>query len=110
MLFRNLRKRATGEWLDVLFTVEGDTFSVNESSHRSDIAASLRLLADELEVVDSPTDRRSGVLLKLPLPPPGPPNPDIELREGIRAATTLGELKNALLGVNRPGRVEGRPL
>lgn len=37
-----------------------------------------------------------------------PKTPDDELRAAIEAATTLDELKAALLGTNRPARVVGR--
>ena len=36
-------------------------------------------------------------------------DPDAELRWAIEAATTLGELKDALTGKTRAGQVKGRP-
>lgn len=44
-----------------------------------------------------------------PTPPAPPPDPDEELAAAIEAATTIEELKHALLGNTRPARVAGRP-
>lgn len=44
-----------------------------------------------------------------PTPPDPPPDPDDELRAAIEGATSLNELKAALLGTNRPARVASRP-
>ena len=44
-----------------------------------------------------------------PPPVPEPPNQDEELAKAIESATTLEELKQALLSKLRPARVEGRP-
>ena len=76
MLFRNLRKPDTGQWVDVLLTVDGAAFNVPEESHRIDIAAALGLTPDELEAVDTISDQRSGPLLAVPTPPEAPPDPD----------------------------------
>ena len=43
-----------------------------------------------------------------PAPPPAPPDPQTELDAAIAAATTLSELKAALLGQSRAGKVAGR--
>ena len=43
-----------------------------------------------------------------PVHPP-PPDPKAELEAVIAAVTTLAELKAALLGLSRVGRVAGRP-
>ena len=40
---------------------------------------------------------------------PPPPDPKAELEAVIAAVTTLAELKAALLGLSRVGRVAGRP-
>lgn len=42
--------------------------------------------------------------------PATPPDPDAELRAAIDAATTLADLKAALLGKSRAGQVAGRPV
>ena len=76
LLYRNLRKRDTGQWVDVLLTVDGAAFSVPEASHRIDVAAALGLTPDELEAVDTNSDQRSGTLLAVPTPPEVPPDPD----------------------------------
>lgn len=43
-----------------------------------------------------------------PPPPPPGPTPDDELAEAIRAATSLAQLKAALLGPDGSGRVRAR--
>ena len=63
MLFRNIRKIATGEWVDVLFTTEAESFSVPAASHVASIAAGLSLNANELEAVDAGADARTGTLI-----------------------------------------------
>tara|TARA_R110000824_G_scaffold86914_1_gene214617 strand:- start:50 stop:346 length:297 start_codon:yes stop_codon:yes gene_type:complete len=66
MLYRNIRKIATGEWVDVLFTTEGASFSVPAASHVADMAAALSLNANELEAVDAGADARTGTLIDQP--------------------------------------------
>ena len=66
MRFRQLHRGDTGQWLDVLFTVEGDAFSIPEESQRESIATALGLAAEDLVTVEDTTDVRSGVLIKLP--------------------------------------------
>ena len=63
MLYRNIRKIATGEWVDVLFTTEGASFSASADSHVAGIAAALSLNANELEAVDGDSDERTGTLI-----------------------------------------------
>jgi hypothetical protein len=72
MLFRNIRKIATGEWVDVLFTTEGASFSVPAASHIASIAAGLSLNANELEAVDAGADAMTGTLIDLPNVPATP--------------------------------------
>ena len=72
MLYRNIRKIATGEWVNVLFTTEGDSFSVPASSHVADIATALSLNANELEAVDAGADARTGTLIDVPTVTPTP--------------------------------------
>ena len=72
MLYRNIRKIATGEWVNVLFTTEGDSFSVPASSHIADIATALSLNANELEAVDAGADARTGTLIDVPTVTPTP--------------------------------------
>ena len=71
MIYRSLKVVATGQWINVLFTVVGDTFSVKPTSHRADIARALGMPRTSLEVVDAAADPRTGALLEMP-PPPGP--------------------------------------
>jgi hypothetical protein len=67
MLFRNIRKIATGAWVDVLFTTDGASFSAPAASHIADIAAALSLNANELEAVDAGSDARTGTLIAQPV-------------------------------------------
>ena len=73
MLYRNIRKIATGEWVDVLFTTEAESFGVPAASHIADIAAGLSLNANELEAVDGASDARTGTLIDQPTVTPTPP-------------------------------------
>ena len=66
MLYRNIRKIATGEWVDVLFTTEAASFDVPAASHVADIATALSLNANELEAVDADADARTGTLIDQP--------------------------------------------
>jgi len=66
MLYRNIRKIDTGAWVDVLFTTEGDSFSVSADTHVAGIAAALSLNANELEAVDAASDARTGTLIDQP--------------------------------------------
>ena len=72
MLYRNIRKIATGEWVDVLFTTEGASFSASADSHVAGIAAALSLNANELEAVDAGSDARTGTLIDQPVVPVTP--------------------------------------
>jgi hypothetical protein len=66
MLYRNIRKIATGQWVNVLFSSAGDSFSVPADSHVAGMAAALSLNANELEAVDSSSDARTGTLIDQP--------------------------------------------
>ena len=72
MLYRNIRKIATGEWVDVLFTTEAASFSVSAASHVADMAAALSLNDNELEAVDAEADARTGTLIDQPTVTPTP--------------------------------------
>jgi hypothetical protein len=73
MLYRNIRKIATGEWVDILFTSKYvseagvASFSVPAASHVASIAAGLSLNANELEAVDAGSDARTGTLIAQPV-------------------------------------------
>ena len=67
MRYRNIRKIATGAWVDVLFTSAGDSFSVPADSHVASMAAALSLNANELEAVDGGSDARTGTLIAQPV-------------------------------------------
>lgn len=66
MKFRNFRKRATGQWVDVLFTVNADSFNIPEESHRAAIAEALGLAMTDLETVERNVDSRIGILIAQP--------------------------------------------
>ena len=72
MLYRNIRKIATGEWVDVLFTTDAASFSVPAASHVASIAAALSLNANELDAVDADSDARTGTLINPPVVDPTP--------------------------------------
>lgn len=76
IVYRCFRVVTTGQWLEVLFTVADGQFSVPEISQRTDIAVALCLASDDLEVVETSTDQRSGSLLAVPIASPAPMNPD----------------------------------
>jgi hypothetical protein len=69
MLYRNIRKIATGEWVNVLWTTEGDSFDVAASVHVATMATVLSLDASELEAVDGSSDAKTGTLIEQPTPP-----------------------------------------
>ena len=71
-MYRNIRKIATGEWVDVLYTTEGDAFSVSAESHVASMATALSLNANELEAVDGASDARIGTLIDQPTVTPTP--------------------------------------
>jgi len=96
MRFRSFRKIDTGQWVDVLFTVDGPTFEVPEQSHRADIASAIGILPDELETVDTDSDPRTGTLLEL-LAPPAPPLSRVqELLTIPRSDWTTAQLRELL--------------
>ena len=72
MLYRNIRKIATGEWVNVLFTTEGASFSIPAASHVADMATALSLNTNELEAVDAGADARTGTLIDQPTVTPTP--------------------------------------
>jgi len=66
MIYRNIRKKATGEWVNVLFTSDGGSFGVPADVHVASMATALSLDADELEAVDAGSDARTGTLINQP--------------------------------------------
>ena len=77
MIYRNLRQISTGQWLNVLLTVDGPEFSVKASVHRDQIAEGWGLAPTDVGVVDGDTDARTGTLLPGPVPPAPVPDPDL---------------------------------
>lgn len=67
MLYRNIRRRSTGAWVDILFTSDGGSFDVPADTHVAAMAAALSLDASELEAVDSNADARTGTLIDQPV-------------------------------------------
>jgi hypothetical protein len=72
MVYRCFRKIDTGQWLNVLFTVDEDQFSLPEASHRGNIATALGLRSEDLESVDGVADPRIGALMELSATAPSP--------------------------------------
>ena len=102
MIFRNFRVIATGQWLNVLLTTEGDSFSfsVSARTHREQIALGFGLPIGDIEVLDGPADQRRGILVPAPVPPPNP-DPDYAAWIAGTAAQKL-EITRRRLGIN-PG-------
>lgn len=98
MKYRMLRVIASGQWLDVLFTVQApsgqpDVFTVSPETHQAQMAAALGLPAAALEVVDADTDVRVGPRLPLPPPPPVLPDPDLAAYDAGTATEKLQILR-----------------
>jgi len=66
MIYRQFKVAATGQWLEPLFSADGDTYDTPMASHIQDLAAQLGVELVELEGVDSNEDLRTGELLALP--------------------------------------------
>jgi len=66
VVYRNIKRKSDGKWIDVLFTKAGDRFTIKASQHIRDIAAGLSVAENTLEVVDSDKDDRTGDLIKFP--------------------------------------------
>ena len=96
MLYRCLRKIDTGQWVNVLFTVDGENFSVPEESHRTGVAAALGLLPEALETVDGGLDQRTGVLLEMPLSPKPERTRIEELLDIPRSNWTTAQLRELI--------------
>ena len=96
MKYRQLRVRATGQWLDVLFIVDGSEFSVPAASHQADIARALGLAPDALEVVDTTNeDVRVFPMLAIPPPPPSQPTAE-ELAHAKAVSDAAAEVTNEI--------------
>ncbi len=87
MLYRNIRDKATGQWVNVVFTKEGDRFNVKATTHRASVADALGVNRTSLEVIDSDSDQRSGVLIEQ-----GPPPEQPQTREEVAADALVDEL------------------
>jgi hypothetical protein len=66
MRYRCFRVIATGQWLDVLFSSDSGVFSIDESSHRTDIAIAMSIEPSTLESVEGDRDLRDGTLVVIP--------------------------------------------
>ena len=106
MIYRTFKRSSTGKWLNVVMTVDGPAFAVLASDHRDQIAAGWGISPADMTVVDGSTDARTGTLIEGPEAPAPAPDPDVELAKAISAATTLTELKAALVG--KPIKVKAR--
>ena len=73
MIYRNIRVRATGQWVNVMFTFEkADPQNTPAQAHITSIAAALGVAPATLEAVEAETDTRTAVLLAVPVPDPLP--------------------------------------
>ena len=96
MRFRCFRMIDTGQWIDVLLTVDGDEFAIPERSHRTDIATAIGVLPGELETVEAGSDLRTGTLLALPSPPPPLLSRAQQLLQINRSDWTTAQLRELL--------------
>ena len=96
ILYRSLRRIDTGQWVNVLFTVDGDEFSVKATAHRASIAKALGVPRTSLEVVDSATDPRTGALLEMPLPPKPAPTRTEDLLAIPRSDWTTAQMRELI--------------
>lgn len=93
MIYRNLRDRVTGRWLDVVFTFEkADSQNVDGDAHVVSIADALGVPPATLAAMDSGVDQRTGTLIPLPTPPV-PPDPAIAI--AIAASDLVAEIDKA---------------
>ena len=67
MLYRNFRKKSTGEWVDIVLSTVGGSFSISPDDQIADLAAGLSIDASELEAVDGSSDARTGTLIAQPV-------------------------------------------
>jgi hypothetical protein len=72
MRYRNIRKIATGEWVNCLSTTTKASFSRPDDGHIARIAEALSLNPNELEAVDGDFDARTGTLINPPVVAPTP--------------------------------------
>jgi hypothetical protein len=84
-------------WLWALHVTDGPNATPPEA-HVADLAAALGIDPSTIEVVEAETDPRTGTLIEPPPAPAAPPEPHEALAERIRGASTLAQLKAALLG------------
>lgn len=69
MIYRAFRRSDTKQFFDALVTSASDKISVPAADHVADLARSRGVAANLIEVVEGPTDPRSGALLAAPPPP-----------------------------------------
>ena len=72
MRYRQFRERDSKEWLDVLFGVDGDEFSIPATSHLADVAKGYGAPEADLQLVEGSRDRRTGPLVSAPALPISP--------------------------------------
>lgn len=91
MIYRTLRRISTGQWLNTLFTFEkDDPQNTSAATHAEQIAAGWGIAPADLEVLDSPMDMRSGILIQGPVPLASTPDPDLaDIRAAVPAWSTL---------------------
>ena len=69
----------------------------------------ISVVGDELHIASDASRSAVETVVKAHVPPPPTADPDAELVAAITAATTLAQLKDALIGKGRPSAVVGRP-
>ena len=72
-------------------------------------SVSVVLAGDEIQVSGLPSDKDASAAVAAHVPPPPPPDPDVEFRAALTAATTVTQLRDALLGKAGPGAQARRP-
>ena len=95
MRYRRFRT-SSGQFLDALLTADGAAFSVPAESHRADHEAGYGVPLTVVEGDSDPWDGAS-TLLHAPPRPPRPPTAHELALAALNAATTLAEMKAALL-------------
>lgn len=87
------------------------TKAIDLAQLTAEVGAALTASVTEVVIAD-PDSTVTAAQLKAALDahtPVPPPDPDAELVAAITAATTLAQLKDALVGKGRPSAVVGRP-
>ena len=85
-------------------------YRINDKENAVLVRAILGAESCELEYAGGKPVGVTNIKARVIVPPEPKPDPDAELAGAIEAATTLQELKDALLGKYRAGKVKGKPV